>query len=115
MDPGFEEDPDIFIELKEGVFYQTSYDGTEVAIIADYPGLLPSSHVSTQETSPPKEFSHCASPTAPSHAPKGRRSSRRAVSEASSKKVMPMQGVSLKRRANGDTTGPPPSPKRYSF
>ena len=46
-DPGFEEDPDIFVELKEGVFYQVSYDGTEVAIVADYPGPLPASHVSS--------------------------------------------------------------------
>ena len=30
------------MELKEGVFYQTSYDGTEVAIIDDYPDHLPS-------------------------------------------------------------------------
>lgn len=34
--------------LAEGVFYQASYDGTEVAIIADYPGLLPASHISHQ-------------------------------------------------------------------
>ena len=115
LDPGFEEDPNIFIELKEGVFYQASYDGTKVAIIADYPGLLPSSHVSTQETSSPKEFSRRTSPTVLPHAPKGWRSSRRAVSKASSKKATPMQGGSLKRKANGDTTGPPPSPKRYSF
>jgi hypothetical protein len=46
LDPGFEEDLDIFVELEEGVFYQASYDGTKVAIIADYPGLLPASHVS---------------------------------------------------------------------
>ena len=38
--------------LAEGVFYQTSYDGTEVAITADYPGLLPASRVSNQETPP---------------------------------------------------------------
>ena len=57
--------------LEDGMFYQASYDGTEVAIIADYPGLLPASHVSNQETSHPKEFSHSASPTAPSCAQKG--------------------------------------------
>ena len=57
--------------LEDGVFYQASYDGTEVAIIADYPGLLPASHVSNQETAHPKEFSHSASPTAPSCAQKG--------------------------------------------
>ena len=46
--------------LAEGVFYQASYDGTEVAIIADYPGLLPASHVSQQEKSPlERASSHC--------------------------------------------------------
>ena len=30
LDPGYEEDPDVFVELQEGVFYQVSYDGTEV-------------------------------------------------------------------------------------
>ena len=45
LDPGFEEDLDIFVILAQGVFYQASYDGTEVAITADYPGLLPASHV----------------------------------------------------------------------
>ena len=74
LDPGFEEDPDILVELKEGVFYQASYDGTEVAIMADYPGLLPTSYVSSQETSPPKELPRYASSTALSRAPKGRRS-----------------------------------------
>ena len=62
LDPGFEEDPDIFMELGEGVFYQASYDGTEVDIIADYPGLLPVSHVSNQETYPSKEFPLSALP-----------------------------------------------------
>ena len=42
--------------LENGVFYQTSYDGTKVAIIADYPGLLPASHVSNQETLCPRGF-----------------------------------------------------------
>ena len=115
LDPGYEEDPNIFIELKEGIFYQASYDDTEVAIIADYPGLLPSSHVSTQETSPPKEFSRRTSPTALSHALKGRRSSCRAVSKVSSRKATPAQGESLKRKDNGDTNRPPPSQKRCSF
>ena len=54
LDPGFEEDPDIFMVLENGVFYQASYDGTEVPIIADYLGLLPASHVSNQEIFHPK-------------------------------------------------------------
>ena len=45
LDPGFEEDPNIFVVLAGRVFYQTSYDGTKVAITADYPALLPASHV----------------------------------------------------------------------
>ena len=45
-DPGLEEDPDIFVELIDRMFYQLSCDGALVAIIADYPGLLPASHVS---------------------------------------------------------------------
>ena len=85
LDPGFEEDPDILVELKEGVFYQASYDGTEVAIMADYPGLLPASHVSNQEISPPKELPRYASPTALSRAPKGRCSALHAAPEASHK------------------------------
>ena len=44
--PGLEEDPDIFVELVDRMFYQASCDGALVAIIADYPGLLPASYVS---------------------------------------------------------------------
>ena len=50
LDPGLEEDPDIFVELIDRTFYQLSCDDAMVAIIADYPGLLPASHVSNQET-----------------------------------------------------------------
>jgi hypothetical protein len=40
-DPGFHEDPDIYIEFDDGVFYQASLDGLRVAITADYPRLYP--------------------------------------------------------------------------
>ena len=46
LDPGLEEDPDISVEFVNGTFYQASSGGSLVAIIADYPGLLPVSHVS---------------------------------------------------------------------
>ena len=46
LDPRLEEDPNIFVELVDRMFYQLSCDGALVAIIADYPGLLPASHVS---------------------------------------------------------------------
>ena len=113
LDPGFEEDPDIFVELEEGVFYQASYDGTEVAIMADYPGLLPASHVINQETSPPKELPYYASPTALSRAPKGRRSAHHAAPEATRKRTTPAAGKPSKRKANENATEP--SSKRYSF
>ena len=45
-DPGLEEDPDISVEFANGTFYQASSGGSLVAIIADYPELLPVSHVS---------------------------------------------------------------------
>ena len=46
LDPGLEEDLDIFVELIDMTFYQLSCDDAMVAIIADYPRLLPTSHVS---------------------------------------------------------------------
>ena len=46
LDPGLKEDPDTFVELVDRTFYQLSCDGALVAIIADYPGLLPVSQVS---------------------------------------------------------------------
>ncbi len=51
-DPASEEDPDIRVELIDGVFYQLSKDNTLVAITADYPGLIPASQV----TRPPKRI-----------------------------------------------------------
>ena len=90
-----------------------SYNGTKVAIIADYPGLLPTSHVSDQETPHPKEFSHSASPAVPSCAQKGRCLARRAAPGASPERVAPASGRSSKRKANRDTVGP--SLKRYGF
>ena len=46
LDPRLEEDPDISVELVDVTFYQASCDGALVAIIADYPRLLPTSRVS---------------------------------------------------------------------
>ena len=84
-----------------------------MAIIADYPGLLPASHVSNQETSPPKELPRSVSPTALSHAPKGRCSARHAAPGASSKRVAPTSGKPSNRKANKDMAEP--SSKRYGF
>ena len=55
LDPGLKEDPDITVELVNGVFHQASWDGASVAITADYPGLLPVSRVSrAKKPYPPK-------------------------------------------------------------
>ena len=45
LDPASEEDPDIKVELIDGVFHQLSMDNALVAITADYPGLFPASQV----------------------------------------------------------------------
>lgn len=97
-DPGFNEDPNIFIELIDGVYCHASLDGSEVAIMADYPGLLPSSDVSTHKTSSQKEPSPWASPTALTRAQKGRCLARHLASRAASKKIAPMQGEPSKRK-----------------
>ena len=45
LDPASEEDPDIKVELIDGVFHQLSMDNALVAITVDYPGLSPASQV----------------------------------------------------------------------
>ena len=45
LDMTSEEDPDIKVELIDGVFHQLSVDNALVAITADYPGLTPASQV----------------------------------------------------------------------
>ena len=49
LDPASQEDPDISVELIDGVFYQLSIDNALVAITADYPGPLPASQVTETE------------------------------------------------------------------
>ena len=56
QDPASEEDPDIKVELIDGVFHQLSMDNALVAITADYPGLSPASQVSTTEVLTPLLF-----------------------------------------------------------
>ena len=46
LDLGLKVDLGITVDLVNEVFYQASWDGALVAITADYPGLLPASHVS---------------------------------------------------------------------
>ena len=56
LDPASEEDPDIKVELIDGVFHQLSMDNALVAITTDYPSLSPASQVSTTEVLPPLLF-----------------------------------------------------------
>ena len=53
LDPTSQEDPDISVELIDGVFHQLSKDNTLVAIMADYPGLIPASQVTESGVSSP--------------------------------------------------------------
>ena len=53
LDPASEEDPDIKVDLIDGVFHQLSIDNALVAITADYPGLCPASQVSKTEVLTP--------------------------------------------------------------
>ena len=56
QDQASEEDPDIKVELIDGVFHQLSIDNALVAITADYPSLSPASQVSTTEVLTPLPF-----------------------------------------------------------
>ena len=49
LDPASQADPDILVELIDGVFHQLSIDNALVAITADYPGILPASQVTETE------------------------------------------------------------------
>ena len=49
LDPDSQEDPDLCLELIDGVFHQLSKDNSLVAITADYPRLLPASKVTKTE------------------------------------------------------------------
>ena len=53
LDPASEEDPDIEVELIDGVFHQLSIDNALVVITADYPGLCPASQVTATEVRTP--------------------------------------------------------------
>ena len=59
LDPASEEDPDLAVELIDGVFHQLSIDNALVAITADYPGLFPASQVITTEVLIPS-FDPCS-------------------------------------------------------
>ena len=49
LDPDSKEDPDLCMELIDGVFHQLSKDDSLVAITADYPGPLPASKLTKTE------------------------------------------------------------------
>ena len=55
-DLGFRKDPEIYIEFGDGVFYQASLDGLEVAIVADYPRPYPYSIISFRRVVLPKSL-----------------------------------------------------------
>ena len=99
LNPGLEEDPDIFVELVDRTFYQLSCDGALVAIIADYLGLLPVSHVS--KTGVPTSKKESLFAPYPPHMYcilQGRQSGRRAEPAVAHQQGAPKPGR-LKRKA----------------
>ena len=54
LDPASQEDPDISVELIDGVFHQLSEDNALVAITADYPGLIQTPQVPETEVHVPQ-------------------------------------------------------------
>ena len=62
LDLASEEDPNIKMDLIDGVFHQLSIDNALVAITADYPGLFPASQVTTTEVLTPS-FDPCSTLT----------------------------------------------------
>ncbi|XBH77127.1 hypothetical protein VPH35_103651 [Triticum aestivum] len=60
LGPASQEDPDLSVELIDGVFHQLSKDNALVAITTDYPGLIPASQVLTEKNSLlSKELEEC--------------------------------------------------------
>ena len=49
LNPDSQEDPDLCVELIDGVFHQFSKDDSLMAITADYPGLLQALKVTKTE------------------------------------------------------------------
>ena len=54
LDPASQEDPNLSVELIDGVFHQLSKDNALVAITADYPGIIPASQVTEIEVPVPR-------------------------------------------------------------
>ena len=59
LDPASEEDPNIEVELIDGVFHQLSMDNALVAITAHYPSLILASQVTTTKVLTPS-FDPCS-------------------------------------------------------
>ena len=75
----------VFLAGRDGVMIMPGFHipRTDMKRFAAGAIIIPASHVSGQETFPPKELPHYASPAALSCAPKGRRSMRHIAPEAS--------------------------------
>ena len=108
QDPASEEDPDIEVELIDGVFHQLSMDNALVAITADYPRLYSASQVTITEVltplSLPCPFLTFANDGALQEAP-----SRREAEPAAADQQRPVRTSRQKRSAAQTET----SPQRY--
>ena len=114
-DPIFYEDPDIFVEFEDGVYYQASFDGSEVAIIADYPDLYPFVKVSVRKSFKKGNTSIHNIPSVLDRVPQDRRSASCTQSRVAPKKVASKQGEPSKRKETGSTVEPPPYQRVMTF
>lgn len=71
-------DPELSIIFKDETFYQESTNGSEVALLLDSPGTLPSSTVSDCQTSSRRRYAIPTASNTLSSFPKGHRSKSRA-------------------------------------
>ena len=109
QDPASEEDPDIKVELIDGVFHQLSMDNALVAITADYPGLYPASQVIVTEVLTPL-FLPCSFLTTVYDGAVQEAPSRREAEPAAADQQGSVQPNRRKRSASRIET----SPQRYS-
>ena len=108
-DPASEEDPDIKVELIDGVFHQLSMDNALVAITADYPGLYPASQVIVTEVLTPL-FLPCSFLTTVYDSALQEAPSRREAEPAAADQ----QGSARPSRGKRSATRIETSPQRYS-
>jgi hypothetical protein len=103
-DPRFHDDPETLVDFEDVVFYQEDLEGSRVAVLADHPGPLPSSNVSSKKASARKGRLPRVTPSMLTSTPKGRRIARRTSTRAAPTMSTPTNGETSKRKAAAGAT-----------